>query len=230
MRVRKRLVGSRRGAAGRPDSADSSDFVLDVSFEAPNGITTLLGASGAGKTTTLRLVAGITRPDEGAVSVGGRVFYDSGAGVDLPIRRRRVGFVFQDYALFPHMNAEQNVAFGVKAADGRARRERARQMLALFRVGHAARRLPHELSGGEQQRVALARALASDPLVVLLDEPLSAVDVETRARLVDEIEAAQRAAGVPFVYVTHNREEAERLGDYSVTLEGGRVVREERLR
>lgn len=230
VRVRKRLVGSRRGAAGASDSADSADFMLDVSFEAPNGITTLLGASGAGKTTTLRLVAGIARPDEGAIGVGGRVLFDSEAGVDLPIQRRRVGFVFQDYALFPHLSAEQNVAFGVKAADGGARRARAREMLARFRVGHAAGRLPHELSGGEQQRVALARALAADPLVVLLDEPLSAVDVETRARLVDEVEAAQRAAGVPFVYVTHNREEAERLGDYSVTLEAGRVVRAERLR
>lgn len=221
VRVRKRLGGGGRRGAGQ------TPFTLDLGFEAPNGITALLGASGAGKTTLLRLVAGILTPDEGLIKVGGSVFFDSEKGLDLPIQRRRVGFVFQDYALFPHLTAEQNIAYGVRAKEARAKRERAGEMLALFHVEHAARRLPHELSGGEQQRVALARALVSDPVILLLDEPLSAVDVETRARLIDEIEAAQRAANIPFLYVTHNRAEAERLASHSITLEHGRIVHDE---
>lgn len=223
VRVRKHL------GEKRPKGPGGAAFTLDVDFDAPNGITTLLGASGAGKTTTLRLIAGVAAPDEGAIAVGGRILFDSAKGIDLPIRHRRVGFVFQDYALFPHLTAEQNIAYGIKAKGAHARRERARELLTLFHVSHTAHRLPHELSGGEQQRVALARALASDPAIVLLDEPLSAVDEETRALLLDEIAAAQRAANVPFLYVTHNRREAERLGAYSVTLEHGRIIHEEKL-
>jgi molybdate transport system ATP-binding protein len=220
VRVRKRL--------GEERPKGTAAFTLDVDFDAPNGITTLLGASGSGKTTMLRLIAGIVAPDEGAIMVGGRVLFDSAKGINLPIQQRRVGFVFQDYALFPHLTAEQNIAYGVKAKGTHARRERARGLLALFHVSHTAHRLPYELSGGEQQRVALARALASDPAIVLLDEPLSAVDEETRTRLLDEIAAAQRAANIPFLYVTHNRREAERLGAYSVTLERGRIIQEEK--
>jgi ABC-type Fe3+/spermidine/putrescine transport system ATPase subunit len=205
-------------------------FTLEMGFDAPNGITTLLGASGSGKTTTLRLIAGIVAPDEGTIAVGGRVLFDSAKGINLPVQHRRVGFVFQDYALFPHLSAAQNIAYGVKVKGARAKLKRAGELLALFHIGHAAHRLPHELSGGEQQRVALARALASDPAIVLLDEPLSAVDAETRARLIDEIEAAQRAANVPFLYVTHNRAEAERLGAYSITLGHGRIIHEGRLK
>lgn len=223
IRVRKRL------GEERPKGPGPVAFTLDIGFDAPNGITTMLGASGSGKTTTLRLIAGIAAPDEGTITVGGCVLFDSAKGINLPIQHRRVGFVFQDYALFPHLTAEQNIAYGVKAKDARARREHAREMLALFHLGHMAHRLPHELSGGEQQRVALARALASDPAIVLLDEPLSAVDEETRTRLLDEIAAAQRAANIPFLYVTHNRAEAERLGAYSVTLEQGGIIHEGKL-
>jgi molybdate transport system ATP-binding protein len=207
-----------------------ASFLLDVKFAAGAGVTVLAGASGAGKTTCLRLIAGVLTPDEGSISVGGRVYFDSERKINLPIRSRRVGFVFQDYALFPHLTAEQNIAYGVKDADRRQRYERAREMLALFRVEHTRRRLPREISGGEAQRVALARALASDPAVVLLDEPLSAVDVETRARLVEEIEEAQRKARVPFLYVTHNEAEAARLGTHRVTLRAGRVAHEETIR
>jgi molybdate transport system ATP-binding protein len=224
VRVRKRLGEESPKGTGR------TAFILDVGFDAPNGITTLLGASGAGKTTTLRLIAGIGVPDEGAIAVGGRVLFDSAKGVNLPIRHRRVGFVFQDYALFPHLTAEQNIAYGVRSKDGKTKADRAREMLSLLHIEHTRRRFPREMSGGEQQRVALARALASDPAIVLLDEPLSAVDEETRSRLLDEIEAAQRAANVPFLYVTHNRREAERLGAYSITLEHGRIIREDKLK
>ena len=203
-------------------------FSLDVTFEAGDGTTILVGASGSGKTTTLRAIAGIVTPDEGRIALGEHVYFDSATRTNVRIRRRRVGYVFQDYALFPHMTAEQNVAYGALAATRHERRERARELLQLFGIEHARGRRPHEMSGGEQQRTALARALASDPAVVLLDEPLSAVDVATRLRLLDEIEAAQRASAVPFIYVTHNHAEVERIGHHTIVLGEGRIVEERR--
>ena len=198
-------------------------FSLDVSFAVEGGITVLLGASGSGKTTTLRLIAGIVAPDAGIIKINSQTYFDSTANINLSIQQRRVGFVFQDYALFPHLNAAQNVAYGIKNNDRRARFAEAEATLAQFGIGHLRERLPREMSGGERQRVALARALASAPLIVLLDEPLSAVDVETRAELLDEIEKAQRRTSIPFVYVTHNQVEAERLGRQRITLRDGRV-------
>ncbi len=199
-------------------------FRLDVSFSVGNGFTVLTGASGAGKTSVLRMIAGIVSPDEGAIELSSQIYFDSARRIDLPIQQRRVGFVFQDYALFPHLTAEQNVAFGVKTGNRILKREKAYEMLTVFNIGRLSRRLPAEMSGGEQQRVALARALASDPLIVLLDEPLSAVDVETRSKLLDEIEKAQSRANIPFIYVTHNEAEAERFGTHRIHLQNGRAV------
>lgn len=199
-------------------------FLLDVSFAVDGGITVLAGASGAGKTTTLRLIAGILTPDTGTITVGSETYFDAARNIDLSIQRRRVGFVFQDYALFPHLTAEQNIAYGIKTNSKTAKAEKAGEMLGLFHIEHIGKRVPREMSGGEQQRVAVARALASEPAVLLLDEPLSAVDVETRSKLLDEIEAAQAQTGIPFVYVTHNEAEAVRLGTQRITLENGRVV------
>ncbi len=201
-----------------------SEFELDISFSLKNGITILGGDSGAGKTTTLRLIAGILTPDSGAIKVGETTYFDSTQNVNLSIQRRNVGFVFQDYALFPHLNAEQNIAYGVKAEGKSARSRKALEMLRLFNIEHIKARHPRDISGGEQQRVALARALASNPDIVLLDEPLSAVDVETRAKLITEIEAAQRQTNIPFIYVTHNQAEITRLGSQQVYLRNGRVV------
>ena len=189
----------------------SDDFALEISFSTSSGITVLEGRSGAGKTTTLRLIAGILTPDEGSIEIGSKTYFDSNRNIDLSIQERRIGFVFQDYALFPHFNAEQNVAYGLKAANKKTRSGKAVELLSLFRIEHIRYRLPREMSGGEQQRVALARALASDPAIVLLDEPLSAVDVETRSKLLDEIDSVQRQTRIPFIYVTHNQSEAERL-------------------
>ena len=199
-------------------------FLLDVSFSVDGGITVLAGASGAGKTTTLRLIAGILTPDEGVIKIGDKIYFDSDRHIDLPIQKRNVGFVFQDYALFPHLNAEQNISYGIKNKSKTERLEKAIEMLALFHIEHIGKSVRREMSGGEQQRVAVARALASDPTVLLLDEPLSAVDVETRSKLLDEIEAAQTQTGIPFIYVTHNQTEAVRLGRQRVTLAKGRVI------
>lgn len=199
-------------------------FALDVCLTIDQPITLLVGASGAGKSTLLKLIAGILRPDEGLIKLNERVFFDSAHRIDLPIQQRAVGFVFQDYWLFPHMTAEQNVAYGVRSKDARERTAKAREMLALFHIEATAKRVPTQLSGGEQQRVALARALASEPSLVLLDEPLSAVDVEMRLHLLDEIEDAQRRSGVPFIYVTHNLTEVERFGASPVVLTRGRVA------
>lgn len=203
-------------------------LALEAAFAAREGVTVLFGPSGSGKTTILRAIAGIVIPDEGRIALGDRVYFDSITGVNLPVQQRRVGFVFQDYVLFPHLTAEQNVAYGVNTAGDRAKRERALQMLASLAIEHAAGRYPRELSGGEQQRVALARALASDPAILLLDEPLSAVDVATRSRLLEEIVAAQRRTGIPFLYVTHSHAEAARVGEYMFVLHEGRVVQEGR--
>ncbi|MBA2339344.1 MAG: ATP-binding cassette domain-containing protein [Pyrinomonadaceae bacterium] len=215
VRIKKRLGDGKRTA-----------FMLDVSFTAGDGTTILFGASGSGKTTTLRLIAGILTPDDGKIALGEQVFFDASANVNTSVQKRRVGFVFQDYALFPHLTAEQNVAYGVKTGGKKERRERARELLALFGIEHTRRRLPREISGGEQQRTALARALASDPQIVLLDEPLSAVDMRTRARLIDEVDAAQRKSNIPFIYVTHNQAEAERIGRRIVVLSEGQIIEE----
>ena len=183
----------------------------------------MFGQSGSGKTTTLRAIAGIITPDFGSIRIGEEVYFDSATGKDLSIQERRVGYVFQDYALFPHLTAQQNVVYGIKQKTEKLRRENARAMLALFKIEHVSQRYPQNMSGGEQQRTALARALASDPAVVLLDEPLSAVDAETRAHLLDEVASAQKQVGIPFVYVTHNTAEARRLGAQVVILHEGSV-------
>ena len=210
----------------RLDSDKSGSFTLDVAFNANEGITILFGPSGSGKTTTLRAIAGIVTPDEGSISIADDIYFDSATRKNLSIQKRRVGYVFQDYALFPHMTAEQNIAYGIKDNErGASRLKRAREMLTLFKIEHVARRYPQNMSGGEQQRTALARALASDPAVVLLDEPLSAVDADTRTRLLDEVVAVQERVRIPFVYVTHNTSEAIRLGSHVVVLHEGRVKR-----
>jgi molybdate transport system ATP-binding protein len=209
----------------RLESDKSGSFTLDVTFQAVEGITILFGQSGSGKTTTLRAIAGIVTPDSGRISVAEEIYFDSATGENLSIQKRRVGYVFQDYALFPHLTAEQNVAYGIKDNDDKdqSRLDRARAMLSLFKIEHVGKRFPQNMSGGEQQRTALARALASDPAVVLLDEPLSAVDAETRTRLLDEVVMVQERVRIPFLYVTHNTAEAIRLGTQVVILQEGNV-------
>ncbi|HEV2416358.1 MAG TPA: ABC transporter ATP-binding protein [Terriglobia bacterium] len=201
-------------------------FLLDVSFTVRQGFTVLFGPSGSGKTTTLRSIAGIVAPDQGKVSLNGQAYFDSSAGLNVPIQRRRVGFVFQEYLLFPHLTAEANVVYGARSGKNREKRKRASELLELFGIGYVRDRYPRELSGGEQQRVALGRAMASDPAVMLLDEPLSAVDVSTRARLLDEFVEIQKRLGVPFVHVTHSPADAIRTGDWIVIMDQGRIAQQ----
>ena len=177
----------------------------------------------------MKIIAGILAPDEGIIKLDDKIFFDSENKINFPIQKRRVGFVFQDYALFPHLNAAQNIAYGAKYENKSAKLEKARELLKLFHIEHLKNRIPSEMSGGEQQRTALARALASEPKIVLLDEPLSAVDVETRARLLDEIELAQTRAKIPFIYVTHNEAEAQRLQTQRVSIENGKIITIENL-
>jgi molybdate transport system ATP-binding protein len=208
------------GSNSRPGLA------IDVDFATDEGVTVLFGASGAGKTSILRAIAGITAPDKGKISLGDKAYFDSAAGIDLPIQQRRVGYVFQNHSLFPHMTAEENALYGAKPSARASTRDRVRELFSMLAVEKTAARFPHELSGGEQQRVALARALASDPLIMLLDEPLSAVDEATRSRLLREISDVQRQSAIPFLYVTHNHNEAVRLGDKMLVIDEGRILQE----
>lgn len=201
-------------------------LMIDVSLGAGDGVTVLFGPSGAGKTSILRAIAGIITPDEGRITVGDAVYFDSSTRIRLPMQQRRVGYVFQNHLLFPHMTAEQNALYAARAESGRSATGRVRDLFEMLGISRTGRRFPHELSGGEQQRVALARALASDPRIMLLDEPLSAVDAATRSRLIEEIAAIQRQTRIPFLYVTHSHSEAVRIGDKMIVIDEGRVAQE----
>ncbi|HET8593278.1 MAG TPA: ABC transporter ATP-binding protein [Solirubrobacterales bacterium] len=183
----------------------------------------IVGPSGAGKSTLLRIVAGLRRPDEGRVEVGGHAWLDSERGIDLPPEERSCGFMFQEYALFPHLSAWRNVAFGVSGPK-KERRDRALELLERFGIGDLADARPGSISGGERQRVALARALARDPRLLLLDEPLSALDARTRAHAGRELVGALTGAGVPAIVVTHDFAEAALLADEICVMDRGRIV------
>ena len=200
------------------------DFSLEVDWQAGSEVVALFGPSGAGKSLTLQCLAGLTRPDRGRIVVGGTVFFDSDMGIDVPTQHRRLGYVFQSYALFPHLTVEDNVGFGLRARPREERRRRVSEVLdRLDLLGLAARR-PRELSGGQQQRVALGRALAVDPELLLLDEPLSALDAPLRRQLRRELVAVVREWRKATVLVTHDLAEAFQLADRVVVYEAGRVV------
>jgi molybdate transport system ATP-binding protein len=201
------------------------EIELDVELEVGAGkCVALAGPSGAGKTTVLRTVAGLHRPARGRVSVDSEPWLDTEAGIDVEPERRRCGFLFQEYALFPHLNAERNVSFGIRGVPAAERRARALGLLERFGVERLANARPSSLSGGERQRVALARALAPVPSVLLLDEPLAALDARTRARAGRELGIALRDAGVPAIVVTHDFAEAALLGDEVCVMDRGRIV------
>lgn len=186
-------------------------------------VTVLFGPSGSGKTTVLRALAGLDRPGEGTIVHGDETWLDTARGLFVPARRRRIGFLFQEYALFPHLTARENVAFGLHRLAGAQRQRRTEEMLALLGLEELSARRPSELSGGQRQRVALARAIAPSPGLLLLDEPLSALDGPTREELRGELRALLLRLGVPAVVVTHDRIEALALGDRMAVMVDGRI-------
>jgi molybdate transport system ATP-binding protein len=188
-----------------------------------DGVAVLFGPSGAGKTTVLRLLAGLDRPDAGTVRVGDETWSDASRGIHLRPQARRVGFLFQDHALFPHLDVAANVGYGLTELPRREREVRVGEVAGRLRVSDLLGRMPGELSGGQRQRVALARALAPRPRLLLLDEPLSALDAPTREALRGELRGWLKESGIPAVVVTHDRVEALALGDRLVVLSEGGV-------
>ncbi len=192
-------------------------FTLDVQFSVENNIVVLFGPSGCGKSTTLRCIAGLIKPDAGEIINNGRMLFSSKLHSFVPANRRRVSYMFQEYALFPHLNVKKNIWYGVKRHDQTAEKLY-RRLLDLLQIEHLTERFSDKLSGGEKQRVALARALMAEPEILLLDEPLSALDEDTRCQLQRELKQMQRLWNIPFVLVTHDRNEATTLGDKVIFL------------
>ncbi|AND68499.1 hypothetical protein ATSB10_10450 [Dyella thiooxydans] len=202
-------------------------FALDVAFRSDAGRLVLFGPSGAGKSLTLRAIAGLLRPDRGHVTVAGRTLFDDFRGVDVPARDRQVGFVFQDYALFPHLTVAQNVAFGLRVGlrqpSPRRVPEAARRWLEAFEIDGLAARYPSQLSGGQRQRVALARALAPEPRLLLLDEPFAALDTALRGRLRDSLVALQERLGLQMLMITHDPADVEAVAQQVLEIRDGRI-------
>jgi molybdate transport system ATP-binding protein len=199
-------------------------FSLNVHFRALAGFTILFGASGAGKTTLLDCVAGLTTPDEGRVAIGGEDLYDSERKRNVAAWKRRIGYVQQDLALFPHLTAEENVSYGLRSLNGVQRTQRSREILRAFRIEHLHDRKPAQISGGERQRVALARTLVTEPRALLLDEPLAALDRPTKSVILADLREWNQNRRVPILFVTHNQDEVFALGDEVVILEDGKIL------
>jgi len=212
-----RLRKERRGARG-------SGFVLDVSLEAPPGITILFGPSGSGKSTLLDCIAGLLQPDGGRIAVGDTVFFDAASRTDLPPQSRNIAYVFQSLALFPHLTVEQNVEYGLHNLPAPARKDRVAAILEAFHAEKLKARKPNEISGGEQQRIALARSLVTNPRVLLLDEPLTGLDAALKSAIVEDLRAWNAANRIPILYVTHSREEVDALGERVIAIENGRII------
>lgn len=199
-------------------------FALHAAFAAPAGVTALFGPSGSGKTTLVALLAGLRRPEHGRIVVDGQVLLDTGKGVNLPPHRRRIGYVFQDARLFPHMSVRGNLHYGRRLAPADARHPDEREIIGLLGIGHLLERRPRDLSGGEQQRVAIGRALLSAPRLLLMDEPLASLDGARREEILPYLERLCAAADLPIVYVTHDLDEVVRLARTLVLLEQGTIA------
>jgi molybdate transport system ATP-binding protein len=204
-------------------------FQLDAAFTSSSRRIALFGPSGAGKSLTLRAVAGLLRPDAGRIEINGRVLFDSQAGICLPAQARRVAYLFQDYALFPHLTVAQNIAFGLRRGwRNPPRREvgpEARRWVDAFELGAIVGSYPGEISGGQKQRVALARALMLQPDILLLDEPFSALDAHLRGRMRQELSTLQRQLDVPMLLITHDPADVDALADEVFEVRDGKVGR-----
>lgn len=224
MRDGGRPLAGAIGLSVRIGKTLGKDFSLAAEFEAGAGITILFGPSGSGKSTLLNCIAGLIAPESGHIALGARVLFDTAAGINVPARMRSVGYLFQNLALFPHLTVEQNVKYGLAKMPTTMREERTATILESFRIAQLRGRKPNELSGGERQRVALARSLVTDPMVLLLDEPLTALDALTKSEIIEDLRGWNASHEIPIVYVTHAVSEAFALGERVVVLDGGRIL------
>jgi molybdate transport system ATP-binding protein len=202
---------------------DLGNFSLNLSLSLQKGMTVLFGPSGSGKTLTLQTIAGLVEPDSGMVRVNGVVYFNKKEGVNLPIHRRRVGYVFQEPSLFPHMTVFKNIAYGISGLPLGERNQKVNHMIERMRLGGLEKRFPHQISGGQKQRTALARALAASPVLLLLDEPFASLDNPVRQKLRLDLLRIGREDRTPLIFVTHDVEEAFILADEVVVLNNGRV-------
>ncbi|MBL9019069.1 MAG: ATP-binding cassette domain-containing protein [Myxococcales bacterium] len=203
---------------------ERGSFRVDVELACPPGITCVMGPSGSGKSTILGAVAGLAVPDQGRVVLDGQTWFDRDAGIDVPVHHRRLSYMFQGLALFPHMTAQQNVEYGMHDLPKPGRARRAAELLERLNVAHLAHRRPRTFSGGEAQRVALARALAREPKLLLLDEPFSALDEDLRGQLIDLVKKLVAELSIPLLHVTHSSAEARLLADQVLRIEAGKIV------
>lgn len=199
------------------------NFTLDVSFVVDSEILVLFGPSGSGKSLTLRIISGLIKPDKGFIKLNDASFFDSANGIDLPINKRGVGYVLQDYALFPHMTVFENIAYGIKKVGKTEANKNIAGLQKFLRLEGTEGLYPHQLSGGQKQRVAIARAIASEPAVLLLDEPLAALDYPVRSKIRNDLIAIHKRFRMPTIVVTHDIEEAFVLGDRIAVIEDGRI-------
>jgi molybdate transport system ATP-binding protein len=204
------------------------EFRLDARFASDSKRIVIYGASGAGKSQMLKAVAGLMTPDQGRIEIDGRCLYDSNGAIDVPPQQRQVAYLFQDYALFPHLNVRQNIAFGLQRGwfnpASRTDSEAVRYWLAAFELDAVAHQRPHQLSGGQRQRVALARALAAHPRALLLDEPFAALDPALRARMRAELDALQRRLDIPMILITHDPDDVRAFGDHVLRMTDGTLA------
>lgn len=207
-----------------PPRADSSGFSIDLEFRAACGVTVLFGPSGSGKTLTLESIAGFIHPDQGRIMLDDEILFDGAAGVHLSPQARQCGYVFQNYALFPHMTLRENLAFAAERRPRLERHRRVNEMLEKFRLQDMAGRRPHEVSGGQKQRCSIARALISSPKILLLDEPAQGLDALLRAEFYEILRQVRAEFKTPMMVVTHDLEECFELGEEMIVLSGGRIV------
>ncbi len=200
-------------------------FKLEIDISLNRGILVIVGPSGAGKTTLLQCIAGLQKPSNGVINIGDKYVFSSDEEIDIPTRNRRIGYLFQDYALFPHMTVEKNVTYGAKKKSNVGKMSLSLDnVLNMLKIEHLRQRYPTHISGGEKQRVALARALLSSPELLLLDEPLSALDDDTRKNLQFELKKLQVQWQIPFILVTHDLNEAKFFGEQIIRIENGKQV------
>lgn len=198
------------------------DFQIQAADSMGGELTVLFGPSGSGKSTLLNMLAGIVKPDRGLAVLQGNTIYDSRRGIDLPLRERRIGYVFQDLALFPHLSVLDNIAYGIP--NGNPKESRVRELIRQFELEGQERKYPPQLSGGQRQRVAIARTLAADPSLLMMDEPISALDEPTRERILWDISTLKDRSAIPILYVTHNIREAYSLAEKVVVIDRGKII------